>query len=78
MDDGSKQNKGLHLNVYAFNSESVERLLNVLRNKYSFICTIHYHSNNKPRIYIHEESIPALRKIVSNYFCSSMLYKLGI
>lgn len=77
MDDGSKQNKGLHLNVYAFDSESVERLLKTLRTKYSLVCSIHYH-NNKPRIYIFEESIDNLRQITSKYFCERIYYKLGL
>lgn len=78
IDDGSKQNKGLHLNVYAFDSGSVERLLLVLRNKYNLICSIHYHSGNSPRIYIFQKSIPTLRLIVQEYIHESIYYKLGI
>ena len=39
MDDGSLQNKGLHLSVYCFDSESVNRLLNVLQNKFKMFFT---------------------------------------
>lgn len=77
IDDGSKQNKGIHLNVYAFNREDVDRLLETLRTKYGFICTIHYHKSG-PRIYIHEESMPALRATVSQYIVPSMYYKVGM
>jgi hypothetical protein len=51
MDDGSQQNKGLHLSVYGFDQESVERLLNVLRNKFNLTCSVHKHEQG-PRIYI--------------------------
>lgn len=77
IDDGSKQNKGLHLNVYAFDDASVERLLYTLRVKYSLVCSIHYH-NNKPRIYIFEESIDKVRNITLKHFCPSIYYKLSI
>lgn len=44
MDDGSKQNKGMHLNVYAFDKEGVNNLIETLSNKYGFVCSIHYHA----------------------------------
>jgi hypothetical protein len=47
MDDGSKHGKGLHLNVYAFSTEDVNRLINTLENKFGFKCSIHL-KENKP------------------------------
>jgi len=54
MGDGSRQNKGLHLSVYAFTIEDVKLLINVLETKFDLKCSIHKHSTigNKPRIYI--------------------------
>ena len=47
MDDGSLQNKGLHLSTYAFSYEEVVLLKNTLINLFlpNFIlkCTIHNH-----------------------------------
>lgn len=77
MDDGSKQNKGLHLNVYSFNEQSVYYLMEVLQTKYLITCSVHNHSKGK-RIYIFEESMPHLRTIVLQYIVPSMYYKLGI
>jgi LAGLIDADG DNA endonuclease family len=51
MDDGSRQNDGLHLSVYSFDSESVDRLLKTLRDKFNLKCSIHKHDRG-PRIYI--------------------------
>nr|YP_009059689.1 LAGLIDADG endonuclease [Parasitella parasitica]AIO05739.1 LAGLIDADG endonuclease [Parasitella parasitica] len=40
MNDGSKQGDGLHLNVYAFSPEDVDRLINVLSTKFALKCYI--------------------------------------
>lgn len=79
MDDGSRQNYGLHLNVYGFDSASVDRLLLTLRNKFDLKCTLHPHSSHKDglRIYISAESMPSLRLMISPYILPSMTYKLG-
>lgn len=76
MDDGSRQNKGLHLSVYGFDSESVNRLLNVLQNKFNLKCSLHKHKRGL-RIYILEESMPVLRSLVECYIIKSMAYKIG-
>jgi hypothetical protein len=76
MDDGSRQNKGLHLSVYGYDSESVDRLLNVLQNKFNLKCTIHKHTSG-PRIYIWEESMDNLRQLVRPFIIESMTYKIG-
>jgi hypothetical protein len=49
MDDGSIQNKGLHLNVYGFSFDEVINLKNTLENLFLFKggsiikCSIHNH-----------------------------------
>lgn len=75
MDDGSKHGKGLHLNVYAFSIEDVNRLINTLENKFELKCSIHL-KGNKPRIYIWAEFMNNLRSLVKPYMCSSMCYKI--
>lgn len=79
MDDGSIQNKGLHLNTYGFNSEEVLRLKSALENLFgenSLKCSIHKHSKGS-RIYIWEESMPLLREKISQYMHTDMLYKIN-
>jgi len=57
MDDGSLQNKGLHLNTYNFTNEEVLILKRTLENMFLDICnnalkcSIHKHSKG-PRIYV--------------------------
>lgn len=77
MDDGSRQNDGLHLSVYSFDSESVDRLLKTLREKFNLKCSIHKHDRG-PRIYIWTESMPHLRSLVGDFIIPSMNYKIGV
>lgn len=77
MDDGSKHNNGLHLNVYGFSISDVKLLLIVLDQKFSFKCSIHL-KGYMYRIYIWEESMDSLRKLVLPHMVPSMLYKLGV
>lgn len=80
MDDGSRQGTGLHLNVYGFDNESVDRLLDVLQGKFNLECTLHGHSahGGKFRIYVRADSMPRLRELVLPHMHPSMLYKLGL
>lgn len=75
MDDGSKLKKGLHLNTYGFNSQDIDLLLNVLRNKFNLKCSTHI-KNGRYRIYIGYESMDLLRSLVSPHMHSSMMYKI--
>lgn len=77
MDDGSRQNDGLHLSVYSFDTESVDRLLKTLRDKFNLKCSIHKHDRG-PRIYIWAESMPHLRTLVGEFIIPSMSYKIGL
>ena len=80
MDDGSRQGSGLHLNVYGFDNESVDRLLDVLQGKFNLECTLHGHSahGGKYRIYVRADSMPRLQELVLPHMVPSMLYKLGL
>lgn len=72
--DGS----GLHLSVYAFTNECVDKLMYTLQDKFNLRCSIHYNRDKKPRIYIFKESMDNLRNLVKPYFIKEMLYKLGL
>jgi len=78
MDDGSKQGSGLHISVYGFSKEDVDRLMFTLQDKFGLKCSIHYNRDFKPRIYIFKESMTDLSHLVKPYFIQEMFYKLGI
>lgn len=79
MDDGSLQNKGLHLSVYAFTYEEVLLLKKTLENMFSpnvFIkCTIHNHKKGY-RLDIWEGSMLIIRDHLTKYMHKDMLYKI--
>ena len=75
MDDGSKQGKGLHLNVYAFSIEDVDKLIGTLKNKFGLKCSVHL-KKDKFRIYIWAESMNHLKSLVKPHICLSMCYKI--
>ena len=80
MDDGSLQNKGLHLSKYNFSYEEVILLKNTLENlfKPDFLvkCSIHNHKKGY-RIYIWEESMILVRNHIFQYMHKDMLYKIN-
>jgi hypothetical protein len=79
MDDGSIQNKGLHLNTYSFTHEDTLVLKRTLENMFGYNtlkCSIHKH-NKGERIYIWEESMDLLRSKISQFMHKDMLYKIN-
>jgi len=78
MDDGSRHGTGLHIGVYAFSNDDVDKLMFTLQDKFKLRCSIHYNKDKKPRIYIFKESMPNLIDLVKPYFIKEMLYKLGL
>jgi hypothetical protein len=78
MDDGSRHGDGLHISVYAFSNEDLDKLMFVLQDKFKLKCSIHYNRDKKPRIYIFKESLNDLIYLVRPYFIKEMLYKLGL
>jgi len=78
MDDGSCHGKGLHISVYYFSTEDVDKLIYVLQDKFNLRCSIHYNKDKKPRIYIFKESMNNLKSLVLPYFINQMYYKLGL
>jgi len=79
MDDGSLQNKGLHLSTYGFSYDEVillkHTLENMFINKAKIKCTIHNHKKGY-RIYIWQESMNIIRECISQYMHKDMLYKI--
>jgi hypothetical protein len=78
MDDGSLQNKGLHLNTYSFTTEEVLILKRTLENMFGdnyLKCSIHTHLKGH-RIYVWEESMVLIRENISQFMHKDMLYKI--
>ena len=78
MGNGSRQNIGLHLNVYAFTPEDVKLLIRVLDTKFGLKCSIHKHSSldDKSHIDIWEISMTKHRILVSPYIIPFVQYKI--
>lgn len=80
MDDGSLQNKGLHLSTYSFTYEEVVLLKNTLENLFApeaiLKCSIHNHKKGY-RIYIWEHSMTIVRNHITQYMHEDMLYKIN-
>nr|YP_010561556.1 hypothetical protein OSR58_mgp34 [Ganoderma flexipes]UYX56926.1 hypothetical protein [Ganoderma flexipes] len=79
MDDGSLQNKGLHLNTYGFTSQDIFLLKTTLENMFgenTLKCTIHKHQKGE-RIYIWEESMELVRNSISQFMHKDMQYKIN-
>lgn len=45
MDDGSRHGSGLHISVYAFTNEDVDKLMFTLQDKFNLKCSIHYNKD---------------------------------
>jgi hypothetical protein len=79
MDDGSLQNKGLHLNTYGFTQQDIFLLKFTLENMFgenTLKCSIHNHKKGQ-RIYIWEQSMEMLRNNISQFMHKDMQYKIN-
>lgn len=77
MGDGSKQNEGLHLSVYAFSPSDVDLLVKALTTNFNISCSLH-NTDKGSRIYLPKASTNVLRPLVIEYFVPSMKYKLSM
>jgi hypothetical protein len=77
MDDGSWTGSGILIHCNNFNLLDVERLSLLLKETFNLRVSIRikgkYHI-----LYIHAESIPAIRMLVKDYIHPSFNYKLGL
>jgi hypothetical protein len=79
MDDGSLQNKGLHLNIYGFTNQDVLNLKILLENMFgenTLKCSIHKHKK-RDRFYIWGESMDVIRHNINKFMHKNMLYKIN-
>jgi hypothetical protein len=78
MGDGSTERHGLILCTDSYSIEDTIRLINVLIIRYRLDCTLRARRKNLYRIYIRQNSMSLLQRIVMPHMHSSMLYKLGL
>jgi len=79
MDDGSIQNKGLHLNTYGFSNQDILNLKYSLEKMFgenTLKCSIHKHKKGD-RIYIWGESMDVIRHNINKFMHKNMLYKIN-
>ncbi len=78
MDDGARIRYGLKLCTNSFRFADCTRLTEVLHNLYKIKSSVQSAGvENQYCIHIWSESMPVVRKLVSPYMVSCMLYKLG-
>jgi hypothetical protein len=81
MGDGGASRHGLVLYTNSFSIQDIVKLINVLIIKYDLKCSIHLKRRNQKieyLVYISQDSLPILRKIVLPFIIPSMFYKLGL
>jgi len=76
MGDGVAKKTGLVLCTDSYSIEDTVRLLNVLITRYRLNSTLRIAIKNQYRIYIQQDSMASLVKIVSPYMHYTMLYKV--
>jgi len=78
MGDGSAKEHGLIICTDSYELVDVVRLMNVLMIRYNVDCTLRFHTQTQPRIYIRQRSMPIIRELVKSHMDKSMLYKIGL
>ena len=76
QDDGTWK-PGVRIATNSFTKQEVDVVVLAWGTKFNLNCTLHK-NNNKHQLYIKQESLPLLRKLVLPYIVPSMLYKLGL
>lgn len=56
MDDGSKHGSGMHITVYGFTNEDVDKLMFTLQEKFNLNCSIHY-NKDKNLVFIYLKNL---------------------
>ncbi|NIS80068.1 MAG: hypothetical protein GTO14_07635, partial [Anaerolineales bacterium] len=77
MDDGSmksRQSKGVILNTQGFNRSDVERLIELLKNRFELQCSLR-HQKDGDQIYVSGKSYERLVELIDPFMISSMRYK---
>ena len=78
MGDGSAKQHGLIICTDSYELVDVVRLMNDLMIRYNIDCSLRFHTQTQPRIYIKQRSMSIVRELVKPYMIKSMLYKIGL
>lgn len=77
MDDGTKSKNGLKLSTESFQLNEIEKLREILKQKFNLETTIHKSNKTQYVIYIRTKSMDLLKEIVKPHFHKIFYYKLG-
>lgn len=77
MDDSYKSGKGLYICTESFSLDECNLLINILKNKFNLVCSLHKHTNGY-RVYIFSSSKNELINLVKPYFLDHFYYKLNL
>lgn len=80
MGDGSALRHGLIICTNSYSIQDVVRLMNVLIIRYRLECSLSLKKQNKNfeyMIYIRQDSMSRLQRIVEPFIVGSMMYKIG-
>jgi len=76
MDDGGKTKEGMHISTESFTISEINKLIEILNNKYDIKCTLHERPPSG-RIYVWVKGMKRLKELISPYLIPSMRYKIG-
>jgi len=68
----------LQLYAYVHTYEEIEKLISVLNNRYGFICSMYEYKKGKYRIDIDKKSMDSIKNIVTPFFVTNNLQKIGL
>jgi ubiquinol-cytochrome c reductase cytochrome b subunit len=77
MDDGTWKKPGVRIATNSFTKEQVKLLKLALETKFNIKTTLHK-NNERYQLYIKQESISLLKKLVLPHIVPSMFYKFGL
>jgi hypothetical protein len=77
MDDGTYKKPGVRIATNCFTKKEVELLKLALETKFNIKSSLHK-NNDKYQLYIKQESMNILKKLILPYMVPTMFYKLGL
>lgn len=78
IDDSHFTGSGILLYTDSFTKEEIQRLGQILEDKFGLAWHLRLHRRKYWRIYIPAKAVPLFRTLTAPYFCESIKYKLGL
>lgn len=77
MDDGSYSQSKIDISTYSFRLSEIEKLMKVIRDKFSIIANYYRDRDKGYRMYFNVTETKKLVKVIEPYIIDSMRYKIG-